>query len=477
MWYKPSLIMQSPESPHQLTRECNICFEVPSKGAFIDEDLRIRLSGLAPHQKVRILATTEDDENRRWNSDAQFRADARGEVDLATQESTGGTYRGVAPMGLFWSMRLANGGEGFRASSRATFSKKDSTAHSVMLEAELDRSVIVCKRIERSFRAHGTAVRDLVVNSQNVLETTTVSEPGSAYGHVGKLFLPPSPDRSGTRRPAVIVLSGSGGGFDVDKAAVLSRHGFATLALAYFGVPPLPQWLHRVPLEYIESALAWLAAQSEIDPDRIGVLGISRGAELALLSGAKFGNIRAVVAYAPSSVAWDSGGRDKQTGEGIPAWMWRGEPIASVPLPLRSFMWRSAIPVVAMRRPVMFRKLFRAGLRNAEAVARASIPAEKISGPILLISGGDDHVWPAEEMAGAIVARLKENGFEHAVEHLHFPAAGHLLRYPHLPTTARQSRHERLRGACFSFGGSAQADAEAQANSWRSAIAFLTKHL
>jgi dienelactone hydrolase len=469
--------MQRPEGPSQPTQEDNIRFEVPSNGAFIDEDLCIRLCGLAPHQKVRILATTEDDENRRWNSDALFRADARGEVDLATQESTEGTYRGVAPMGLFWSMRLANGGDGYRANSRATFSKKDSMPHSVMLEAELDRSLIVSGRIERSFLARGTAVRDLVINSQNAFETTAVSEPGSAHGHVGRLFLPPSPDRSGVRRPAVIVLSGSGGGFDVDKAAVLSRHGFATLALAYFGIPPLPRWLHRVPLECVELALAWLAAQPEIDPDRIGVLGISRGAELALLSAARFGNVRAVVAYAPSSVAWDSGGRDKHTGEGIPAWMWRGEPIASVPLPLRSFMWRSAIPVVAMRRPVMFRKLFRAGLRNAEAVARARIPVEQIGGPILLISGGDDHVWPAEEMAGAIVARLKENGFAPAVEHLHYPAAGHLLRYPHLPTTARNSLHERLRGARFSFGGSAQADAEAQADSWRSVIGFLKNHL
>ena len=468
--------MQSPDV-RAGSRAGDIRFEVPSNGAFIDEDVQIRLSGLAPHQSVRIHATTEDDENRRWISDATFRADSRGEVDLTRHEPTGGTYRGVAPMGLFWSMRLANGNEGDVAGAKATFTKRDSLPHAVMLEAELDRSVmIVSGRIERSFRASGTMIRDLVVTGGNKFETAKASQPGLARGRVGRLFLPPAgTDRK--PRPAVIVLSGSGGGFDLDKAAVLSRHGFATLALAYFGSPPLVPWLHRVPLEYVEAALAWLATQPEIDARRIGVLGVSRGSELAMLSASRFPDIRAVVAYAPSSVSWDSGGRDKATGQSIPAWLWRGEPVASVPLPLRKFMLRSAIPVVAMRRPVMFRNLFRAGLRNGEAASRAAIPVEQIKGPMLLISGGDDHVWPAQEMGEAIVARLKERGFPHAVTHLHYPAAGHLLRYPHLPTTPRASRHVHLRGARYSFGGSARADAEAQADSWRRTIAFLQKHL
>jgi dienelactone hydrolase len=457
--------------------EGNIRFEVPPNGAFIDEDVTIRLSGLAPHRKVCIHATTEDDENRRWSADAQFRADARGEVDLATHESTAGSYRGLAPMGLFWSMRMANDGEANSRGSRAIFAKKDSMPHSVMLEAELDRSAIVSGRIERLFRAPGTTVRDVILNAGQRPETSPQSKQGLVGGRIGRLFLPPVSSRTPARLPTVVVLSGSGGGFDIDKAAVLSRHGFATLALAYFGMPPLPAWLHGVPLEYIESALAWLTAQPEIDPERIGILGVSRGSELALIAASRFAAIRAVIAYAPSSVAWDSGGREKSTGKNIPAWLWQGQAIASAPLPLRGFMWRSAFPVIAMRRPVMFRNLFLAGLRNSEAVAGAAIPVEQVNGPMLLISGGDDHVWPAAEMAEAIVARLKKHRFGHEVEHLHYESAGHLLRYPHLPTTTRSSGHEHLRGTKLSFGGSAQADAAAQADSWRRSIAFLQEYL
>ncbi|MDE3108768.1 MAG: acyl-CoA thioesterase/BAAT N-terminal domain-containing protein [Acidobacteriota bacterium] len=432
---------------------------------------------MAPRQKVSFRATTHDDETRQWSSHAVFWSDSQGEIDLAAHEPICGSYRGVSPMGLFWSMRLANGSNAGPAAT-ASFIKKHPLPHWVMLEAELENSAIVSGSIQRKFCLSGTTVRDVVINNSNALETWTETRAGNPTGNVARLFLPPVADGpSRSRLPAVIVVSGSGGGFDVDKAAVLSRHGFATMALAYFGVLPLPNWLHRVPLEYIESALAWLAAQPEVDPERIAILGVSRGAELALLAATRYSRIRAVVAYVPSSVAWDSGGRDKATRRAIPAWTWRGEPIASAPLPLRRFMWRSAFPVVAMKRPVMFRNLFRAGLRNARAVERAAIPVEQISGPILLVSGGDDHVWPAEEMAEAIMGRLGARGFAHRIEHLHYPAAGHLLRYPHLPTTARRSQHEHLRGANFSFGGTPQADAEAQADSWRRAIAFLRRHL
>jgi len=298
----------------------------------------------------------------------------------------------------------------------------------------------------------------------------------SAEYTIGRLFIPAC-RRPGERIPAVVVLSGSGGGFDLDKAALLARHGFATLALAYFGMPPLPTWLHHIPLEYFGAAFEWLAAQPEIDAERIGIFAVSRGAELALLLGSNFSQIHAIVAYAPSHVAWAAGGRDKNTGEIPPSWTRGGKALPFVPLPLRQFIFRSAVPVALLKRPVMFRELFHAGLRKSKALATAEIPVEKIGGSILLISGGDDHLWPADEMSGRIVVRLKKSRFAHPVEHLHYPKAGHMLRHPYLPTTARYSRNPHLRNARYSFGGNAPADAEAQDDSWRRAIAFLKSSL
>lgn len=438
----------------------NIHIELNPNPAFVDDEVSLHVRGLRPRQSVVIRASVRDDEQRTWRSHAEFRADASGSLDVGAQESRGGSYRGISPMGLFWSMRL----DARVAAGHSTFAKTGTAPDRVLIEIESGGQVIASTELERLFLAPNSESRDL-----------TVGDGASGNGHggekdcIGRLFIPPGRGP----HPVVVVLSGSGGGFDLDKAAALSRHGFATLALAYFGVPPLPAWLHRVPLDYFDAAFSWLASHPELDLERLGTLGVSRGAELALLLGSRFPQIRAVVAYAPSSVAWSSGGRDNSTREIIPCWTWCGEPVPFAPLPLRSFMLRSAIPVGIGRRPVMFRNLFRAGLRNREAVERAAIPVEQIRGPLMLVSGGDDHVWPAAEMAEAIRTRLESCGFPHKIEHLHYPRAGHMLRYPFLPTSSRESRHRHLRNARFSFGGSAAADAHANADSWRHVIRFL----
>jgi len=442
----------------------NIHIELSPNPAFVDDVVSIRVRGLRSRQSVVIRASASDDEQRTWRSHAEFRADASGALDVSAQESRGGSYRGISPMGLFWSMRL----DARAAAGHSSFAKTGTAPDRVLIEIESSGQIFASTELERFFLAPESESRDLTVGN---------SASGNGHGGekdcLGRLFIPPGRGP----HPVVIVLSGSGGGFDLDKAAALSRHGFATLALAYFGVPPLPAWLHRVPLDYFQAAVSWLESHPELDLERLGALGVSRGAELALLLGSRLRQIRAVVAYAPSSVAWSSGGRDSSTGEIIPCWTWRGEPVPFAPLPLRSFMLRSAIPVGIARRPVMFRNLFRAGLRNREAVERAAIPVEQIQGPLMLVSGGDDHVWPAAEMAEAIRARLKTHGFPYPVEHLYYRDAGHMLRYPFLPTSSRESRHRHLRNARFSFGGTPDADAHANADSWRQAIRFLRASL
>ena len=437
--------------------------EISPVSSFIDDELTIRIFGLKPRETAALRASTEDDDKRVWSSHAMFSADSSGIVDVTSQEPLSGTYRGISPMGLFWSMNL----EGAEESGRATFVKKNVTANKVTLQIRSAERVAAVTHFERGYLAHATQTRDLQVPDE---------PPTNSMQTVGRLFLPPGA-KAGDRLPVVIVLSGSGGGFDLDKAALIARHGFAAFALAYFGMPPLPTWLHHIPLEYFDAAFGWLSAQAEVDAQRLGLLAVSRGAELALLLSTRFPQIRVVVAYAPSSVVWAAGGRDKQSGELPPSWTHNGEAVPFVPLPLRQFIFRSAIPVALLKRPVMFRDLFRAGLRNSKAVAAAAIPVERINGPIMLVSSGDDHLWPAQEMSEAIVARLKEHSFAHRVEHLHYPNAGHMLRYPFLPTTARDSRNPHLRNARYSFGGTAAADAEAQADSWHHTIAFLKSSL
>src|SRR5258708_12140100 len=101
-----------------------------------------------------------------------------------------------------------------------------------------------------------------------------------------------------------VMLSGSSGGIPEAPARRLAENGVTALALGYFGAPGLPTDLVEIPLES-------LARGIELFRDRfaggrsVGVVGISRGAELALLLGAYLGDaIGPVRAVAPPHRAW-----------------------------------------------------------------------------------------------------------------------------------------------------------------------------
>ncbi len=52
--------------------------------------------------------------------------------------------------------------------------------------------------------------------------------------------------------------------------------------------------------------------------------------------------------------------------------------------------------------------MYEYALQNREAVEKATIRVERINGPVLLVSGGLDGVWPAGKMSEMIMGRLGE---------------------------------------------------------------------
>lgn len=103
-------------------------------------------------------------------------------------------------------------------------------------------------------------------------------------------------------RPAVPVGGGSGGGlaWSVQADALLACHRFSTLVLAYFDAESLPSELRHIPPEYFGEPIEWLRKQPEVGDGQAGMLGRSRGGELALLVGARYPVVG--VAYAPSVI-------------------------------------------------------------------------------------------------------------------------------------------------------------------------------
>jgi dienelactone hydrolase len=303
-----------------------------------------------------------------------------------------------------------------------------------------------------------------------VQETQGLRQPIEEEGLVGTLFYPPAPGP----HPAVIVLVGAGGGLREGGAEVLASEGFATLALAYFGVDPLPHELVEIPLEYFERAIAWLKAQPAIEANRIAVVGNSKGGELGLLLGATYPEeIGAVVGYAPSAIVWQGIPFNREAFYGGPRspWSLRGEPVPFISLA------RPTIPeMVSMSSlflgsiPIIGCSFYERALDDEEAVAAGSIAVEKINGPVLVISGTEDQMWPSTRFSEMVIERLKAHDHPFSCEHVRYKGAGHLITLPRSEPEPGWTEH-------YELGGSREANDFANADSWPKVLGFLEKHL
>jgi dienelactone hydrolase len=396
-------------------------FEVTPKRVMIDESASIRATGLQPNQRVTIRAELVDGADERWTSEAEFVADGQGRIDTSRHPALAGSYKGVSASGLIWSM-MPSSKKASRYQPPRDFGIQIIDFHLMDGKVEISSA-----RLEQASIAEG--VQRVIIRYGDLRAT---------------LFSPPGKDR----RPGVLVLGGSEGGLPSRRAAWLASHGFAALAVAYFRFDDLPKELAGIPLEYFGRALTWMANRPEIAADRIAVMGISRGAELALQLGSMFPRIKPVVAYSPANVRYPA-----CCGfTAVPyAWAWNGNGLAFRPL--------------------------RPGATQMEMVMKSEIEVERTQGPILLISGDADHVWDSKSMADSIVARLKRHAFVYNVEHLNYAHAGHGAGRPEIVPAWRGAVRNPTSGRDVEVGGTPQGNAESSLDAIGKVIDFLQQSL
>jgi acetyl esterase/lipase len=265
------------------------------------------------------------------------------------------------------------------------------------------------------------------------------------------------------RVPAVLALGGSHGGLPMYFSRLLAAERCACLALAYHGTPKTQANLIEVPLERLERALRWLRDHPRAAPrdGRVGIVGASKGAELALVLATTFPDlVGPVVAYTPSSVVW--AGIDFAAGPGAPprsTWSRAGKPLAFVRIP-------PGVAPARSERGLQLTPMHERGLDTVAADDAAVIPIEGATGPVLLISGGDDQMWPASRMSRMLVSRARRFGRGQLVQHLDFPEAGHALFAVDPVLDLKQP-------IPFDLGGNEAAQANAHAAAWPQAVRIL----
>lgn len=369
--------------------------EVTPTRVLFDEPAVIRAGGLNAGEHVTIQADLVDGNAKQWGSEAEFVADERGVIDTSKQAPVKGSYQEVSAMGLIWSMRPE---------------EKHVPAYGA---PHAQAPQIISFHLLKG----GQAVADAQLQQDGEAEgVQRVKVTGELEG---ALFLPDTHER----RPGVLVVGGSEGGLPVRKAAWLASRGYVALALAYFRYGKLPSQLADIPLEYFGKAIGWMMQRPEVLPDRLAVMGTSRGGELALQLGSMYSQIKAVVAYVPANVRVASCcGRARG-----PAWTLNGQALA----------YDSSWPLRMIGPEEM----------------HAEIAVERTGGPILTISGENDGIWESARMADTVMRRLKQAHFAYSYENLKYPHAGHRAGRPEIVPTWHIS------GGVENPGGSAEGDA------------------
>jgi dienelactone hydrolase len=367
----------------------------PAAAALVDP-VHVSVSGLPPGGLVTVQARALDARRQPWVSAAVFRASAAGTLNLATAVPVSGSYHIADAAGLLWSLRPAPG------TNQASSFNPSAAGFTVRLEALTGGRVRAAATLQR--------LQPVTVSVQTV----------SRDGFAGLLYTSAAV-RPGA--PAVIVLGGGGGGYEVLPALGLALAGYPALALAYFGEPGLPQCLCSIPLEYFARAVGWLRAQPAGHGRPVVLYGASRGAEAVLLLASYLPHLAdAVVASSPTAVI-----NGAVSAAGGAAWAFGGQPVPPV----------------------------------------GNIPVTRIRVPLLMGDGGQDIVWNSAAAASTIISELRGSPDHAPATNLYYPGAGHSYfgLPPYFPFFTSI--------AVAALGGSAQADALATEQFWTRMIAFL----
>ncbi|CAD7687523.1 unnamed protein product [Nyctereutes procyonoides] len=403
--------------------------------ALIDEPVHIRATGLPPFQIVVLQATLKDETGNLFHSHAYYKANEVGEVDLERAPSLGGDYVGVHPMGLFWSLKPEN--------ILTKLLKRDVMNSPFLVQIKLYDSNLplihisttapkVSLTLERWYTAPGT-------------KRIQVRE-----GHIrGTLFLPPGEGRF----PGVIDLFAGVGGLIESRASLLASHGFVTLALAYCDYEDLPSQPEKTDLEYFEEAVNFLLRHPKVLGPGVGIVSISKGAEIGLSMAIHLKQVTATVLInGPNFVIR------------IPQ-VYRGQ--ISQPLPFSPQLL--SINALGLAE---FQHNFEEA-RN-EANENFLLPIEKAQGHFLFIVGEDDKNLNSKAYAKQATEQLRRNGKNNWTL-LSYPGAGHLLEAPYLPLCCA-SKISSLH-LFIHWGGEVTPHAIAQEHSWKEIKKFLRKHL
>ncbi|XP_049453381.1 acyl-coenzyme A thioesterase 5-like [Epinephelus fuscoguttatus] len=401
---------------------------LPRARCMFDEPVQVTVSGLRARQVVTMRARSTDEKGVEFSSSVTYKADGNGKIDLVRDPSLSGSYVGVEPMGLLWSMRP----DVLHKRFQKTKSLNPHVVKFSVHEEEGEGRMLAEATNERLVMGDGVSRRP--VKEGNIR---------------GVLFTPPG----GGPFPAVLDLYTFGGGLSEKRASLLASRGFVVLTVALYGHDDMAKNISEVHLDYFEEAIEFLRKQDKVGSKGVGVISISKSADLAL----------SIASYLPD----------------VEATVWINGCCANIFLPLHykrsqihpGLMFDSSKMIPTESGAFNCKYATHNPLEENKATL---IPIEQAKGRFLFVASEDDLNWDSKTYVDIMVERLKRHGKQN-FESVCYPGAGHYLEPPYGPYCP--SSFHGVVGKPVLWGGEPRSHAAAEVQLWKKIQEFFTTYL
>ncbi|XP_053741939.1 bile acid-CoA:amino acid N-acyltransferase-like [Synchiropus splendidus] len=405
----------------------------PSRG-LIDEKMVVQVKNAEPFSKLTLYAAHCCEGGYNWESFAHYSSDMTGQVNVSEDPSLGGTYFGVEPMGLLWSL------QGVKSNKLGATLRK--------LDPEIPMKVTIS--LYSGYQSEG--FEDLVPLASVLVERWNIA-PGVRIieikedGVNGTLFLPPGPGPF----PGIMDLWGYEVGMIKYRAALLGSHGYAALAVNYITPDVTKTTREMVEVDFFEKAFGILQRHPQVLSSRVGIVGLCFG-NVIMFKVAAYSNV-----VKPRCLVCVNGIHM------IPPDKTLGEARLYTAQVMRSSVNQETKEIV-----------MRDSLLPVPTDPKLKMDLGRVSCPLLLVAAEDDLGIPSKEAAEDIQAMMQRAGKGDLVKILSYPKAGHILYPPYMPlgnVTVVKGTGVQL------WGGEPHPHSCAQEDSWRKTLMFLHKHL
>lgn len=394
--------------------EINLKFKVPEK------------------QKLYTFHLRKFENNKVLYSNAGFYPDDEGCISTAFSFSIIGSYRGIYPAGLFWSLKPVLDYENrFLPKSEALGIKSF-----FQLDVENNKKFI-----------HSYRFTQIYTNSEITKTDLNEELKGSYFSH-----------KNNNPNSCLLYLHGSGGLDDesLNIANLLCFKGFNTLCLNWAE----PMKMEEISLEYFEKAMVWLANAANDRTLKIRIMGNSKGGEAALLLAAKYPERVYSVCAANSLTAPNQGINREKSPSYDPksTWTYKGDP-----LPFIKSNLDMMVPLEQGKQVDLY-PFYTSLFKDRQGVLDKTIDLSGFSGKVLLLSGAEDSSAPIKEVCELLKGK---NPVTH-IEHKSWSDAGHITGWP------GYSEIFQFYEGPFLFGGSLKGNGECARESWNYILNFLS---